>query len=87
MNNSNWKDIFNAGLITNTDGNGHSDTTEKFDNNIWCFKERPTLVAIKNILYEVQYMDGCFYPIWSIAKDQTASPNFTIKKAGEIIRN
>jgi hypothetical protein len=81
-----WNKLNKLGLV-NGAGNGFANTTDKFDNNIWCNSHTPTHLHIKGNQYTfiVQYVSGCFYPIWR--KSFVSKVDFFVDKNGEISRS
>lgn len=81
-----WNKLNKLGLVDDGIGNGFANTTDKFDDNITCNSVAPTYVYVEGgkFTFMVQYVSGCFYPVWH--KTFTDKVNFVVNKKGEITR-
>ena len=85
LTNADWKRLNKLNLVDGV-GNGFANTTENFDDNIWCSRI-PTKIKIEGTAYTylVMYVSGCFYPVW--AKTFCNGCDFIVEKSGKIVRN
>ncbi|WIC41392.1 hypothetical protein MA9V1_128 [Chryseobacterium phage MA9V-1] len=60
-----WDSLREYGLIDAGEGNGFANTTKLFDKEIGA-SSIIKYVVIKRTVYLVQYVSGCFYPVWTI---------------------
>jgi hypothetical protein len=63
---ANWKTLVRFGVVGNIGGNGFSNTTKEFDNEFTVSSRYVAIIKVKNKLYGVSYIDGCFYPVWCL---------------------
>ena len=65
MTKTDWKLLRKLNLIDEGEGNGFANTTEHFDNNIFCNSHSFTGIVTNSVfMYVVGYRSGCFYPVW-----------------------
>ena len=79
-----WE-ILNSFGIVEGHGNGFANTTYEFKDLVPISKNY-TYISIKGkqSIYLVQYIDGCFYPIWTKLRYTCGKTPFTIKQVGRI---
>jgi hypothetical protein len=82
---SDWSKLNKLGLVSG-EGNGFAYTTDKFDKEINCSSFRPTFIYVQGMQFTfvVQYMDGCFYPIWQKSFVESDKIQYYIDKKGLI---
>lgn len=77
---SNWNTLEKMGLTDGGQANGFTNTTQFFDENIVCSSSYATHIKIGSTIFRVQYVSGCFYPIWS--KEYVTEPDYEVTNKG-----